>query len=40
MNLVREQLQLELQQVDLEANLISLSRKLAVVAAGLSNWGR
>ena len=39
MNLVREQLQLELQQADLEANLIVLSRKLQVRASGLRDWG-
>jgi outer membrane protein TolC len=39
MNLLREQLQLELQQVDLESSLIALSRKLQVRAAGLAAWG-
>ena len=39
MNLVREQLQLELQQADLEANMVALSRKLQVRASGLRDWG-
>jgi adhesin transport system outer membrane protein len=39
MNMVREQLQIELQMADLEASILALSRRLRLRASGLAEWG-